>query len=85
MRDQLRLEIVRLRDLIDRALEDHPGLRGVSGAIGERLDTNIPHRRDDLPEQWERDEVVFRERVLANLKERELVLALRLAAKLGRR
>jgi hypothetical protein len=71
--------------LIDRGLKNHPEFRGFVGGIAERLDTNIAHYYDDSPEQWDRDEVAFRERVLANLKERELALALKLAAKLGRR
>jgi hypothetical protein len=85
MTDRLRLDIVRSRDLIDRGLKNHPEFRGFVGGIAERLDTNIAHYYDDSPEQWDRDEVAFRERVLANLKERELALALKLAAKLGRR
>jgi hypothetical protein len=82
----LRLEIVSRRDLIYQGLKIHPEFAGYVGDIAERLDTNIGHHHfDDSPEQWEQDEVAFRERVLVNLKERELVLALKLAAKLGKR
>ena len=63
-------DTARLRDPIDRALKIHPESELAVKTIALTLDTDTGDRLDDSPEQIKQNQIAFRKRGLANLRER---------------